>query len=109
MKLRTLTLEKINLTYTIDQLKKELLELKMHLNEQDKICLIDTYLCLSNLYEHESDYLNHVIEFEDCIKNVIQCFKNNQNKSIKVCLFIVSIFEFDLQYAKDHKVIRLIA
>ena len=117
MKLRSLTLQKIDSYYSSrKQLLRDLNTLMCRVDERDKIHLINTYICFSNLFHIESNYAELVFEHHDCIIDVIDCLERNSrkcgcNSQRNDCVIIafVNVLQFNLDYVKDNKVRKLIA
>lgn len=110
MKLQKLTLQMIDDKASREVVKNELENLLPKISDCDKVETINIYLCFSNLFEMETNYLEHCVEFKDCIRSAINCIKRNRNKmDSNICDLIVEVFEFNLSYVNKNKVVQLIA
>lgn len=109
MKLRTSTIEMIRESYGNEfTFLSELEELIPTQFGHKKVHLLNSYICFSNLFWHDSEYLKHCQNFKRCIEETIETFKSiTINKFKDICEFVVRVYEFNLSEAARHKVIRL--
>ena len=110
MTLQQIVLTKIKKQYTVQDFKNQVEFLVINSKEENYQIVGNIYLWFSTLFEVEMDCEHIVATNKDRVNRALDCLYSVKPTCFKkdcICYLLIEIYEYYLDYANRHEVIKL--